>query len=168
MPVPFRDVEELQGLGAAGFLRCLGVSGGHVGALLLIDARGDPLELVHARIETPRSFLWRRSDIHRRAGHDLIVALFSHVQRSPDVILFRADEVPSHVFADDIAVEIPVCQMLADSAEWNAIGEPPTSEGPAARLLSELERRGLILEPFGRVRDALVRLYDVDAAVQPE
>ena len=67
MPVPFRDADEFEELGAAGFLKIeQGSSASEfLAALFLVSARGEPLEFAYNRIETPNTVLWRPSDLRR-------------------------------------------------------------------------------------------------------
>ncbi len=182
MPVPFRDAEDVEELGSAGFLKIdLALeTGSCTGALFLINARGEPLEFTYNRIETPHTFLWRQEDIRRHAARKLTVSLLSTCQRVPRLIMCLADEVHNELFGNEIHLSIPVCRIASpmqatphsslevqDEAEGP---EPlhlfwfpgkPSDESIEHRLLSRLATRGLLLEPFER---ALVGLREVYAS----
>ena len=57
MPIPYRDADDLNEVGIAGYLKIepSSVGSGYLGALFLINARGEPIEFTYNRIEAPRS-----------------------------------------------------------------------------------------------------------------
>ena len=59
MPIPYRDADDLDELGTVGYLKIEPVAGGpgYLGALFLLNARGEPLEFTYNRIDTPQTFL---------------------------------------------------------------------------------------------------------------
>lgn len=65
MPIPYRDADELDDYGIAGYLTVQPAQegSGYLAALLLINARGEPIEFTYNRIKTPHTFLWRQADI---------------------------------------------------------------------------------------------------------
>ena len=79
MPIPFSDVEDYDELGSAAFLKverspdnacCLG-------ALLVISARGEPLEFGYNRVRVPQPYLWRDEDLRRHTEQRLTTSLLS-------------------------------------------------------------------------------------------
>ena len=84
MAIPFRDAIELEELGAAGYLKVQSYPAGYMGALILINVRGEPLEFTYTRVETPNTFLWRRDDIGRHAARKITASLLSLVLKYPD------------------------------------------------------------------------------------
>ncbi|MDI9571400.1 MAG: hypothetical protein QM278_11930 [Pseudomonadota bacterium] len=100
MPIPYRDADELDDLGLAGYLKIQPRqdSSGFLAALLLINARGEPVEFTYNRIETPRAFLWRQADIRRQAIKRITVTLLSLCPKVPRFILCLAAEVSSDIF----------------------------------------------------------------------
>src|SRR5262249_1019955 len=85
MPIPYRDADDLDELGTVAYLKIEPVAGGsgYLGALLLINARGEPVEFTYNRIDTPTTFLWRQDDLRRHAARKLTASLFSLCPRTP-------------------------------------------------------------------------------------
>ncbi len=179
MPMSVRTADERDGLGEAAFLkidRCAGPA--FLGALLLVNARGEPVEFTYSRIETPFSELWRADDLRRFATRQLAVALLSHCPRVPRVLLCLADEVDRDLFEREVEVSVPVCRMArakhpasataapghsmppAASAEPFWISEAPAADSDVTRLLHELSSRGLTVEPFDRASRGLREVYE--------
>ncbi|MHB1242580.1 MAG: hypothetical protein ACYC1P_04150 [Gaiellaceae bacterium] len=179
MPVAFRDVADVDGLGSAAFLRIVPAADGDafLGALFLVNGRGEPVEFTYNRLEIVQRFLWRADDLRRHAARRLTASLFEVCPRIPAVILCLAEEAPAELFSEDIGVELPTVRLAEQSAVigqsalesrelvegslplqifWN--GSIP-GEGETARtLVDHLAERGLLLEPFDR---ALVGLHEV-------
>lgn len=179
MPVAFRDVADVDGLGSAAFLRIVPAADGDafLGALFLVNGRGEPVEFTYNRLEIVQRFLWRADDLARHAARRLTGSLFEVCPRIPAVILCLAEEAPAELFSEDVGVEVPTVRLAEQSAVigqsalesrelvegsvplqifWN--GAAP-GEGEAARtLVDHLAERGLLLEPFDR---ALVGLHEV-------
>ena len=65
MPIPFRDADEIEELGAVAYLKVAAIEdrGTYRGALFLVNARGEPLEFTYNSVETPNTYLWRKEDI---------------------------------------------------------------------------------------------------------
>jgi len=188
MPLPFREADELAELGAAGLLtiRPLAARGGYEGALFVVNARGEPLEFTYNRVETPHPFLWRKEDIRRYAHRRLTASLLSVCPATPRVILCLAEEVTSELFAQDIQVSVPVCRIAHETevAAISAEEAPEATDGSDSvnlfwfprspddsalerRLVQELARRGLLLEPFERAKKGLDEVYGAAAETQP-
>jgi hypothetical protein len=180
MPIPFSDVEELDGLGSAAFLKIARSPDGAccLGALLVISARGEPLEFGYNRVRVPQPFLWRESDLRRYTERRLTASLLSVCSQQPRLLLCLADEVSSRLFGQDLQVEVRVVR----------VGQPPSSqrvdietgevlededprphvawqpgtphEGSLERRLWEhLSAHGLLLEPFERAATGLREVY---------
>jgi len=180
MPIPYRDADELEELGTAGYLKIepLAAGSGFIGALFLINARGEPIEFTYNRIETPHTFLWRQDDIRRHAARRLTASLLSLCPRTPRLILCLAEEVGSELFCQDIHIAITVCRIAPaikaisysgaeiqdtiESAEpMNLFWYPskPPEESIESKLLRELTIRGLLIEPFSRASIGLQEVY---------
>lgn len=179
MPVAFRDEADVDRFGSAAFLRIVPADDGDVflGALFLVNGRGEPVEFTYNRLEIVQRFLWRAEDLRRHAARRLTGSLFEVCPRIPAVILCLAEEAPAELFSEDIGVELPTVRLAEQSAVvgqsalesrelvdgslplqifWN--GSVP-GEGEVARtLVDHLAERGLLLEPFDR---ALVGLHEV-------
>lgn len=180
MPIPFRDNNELDELGAAGYLKFETDSNGsgYQGALFLINARGEPIEFTYNRIGTPYSSLWRRDDIRRHALRKLTASLLSLCPKIPRLIICFAEEVGSELFCQDIQVSIPICRVapaikstpftggevreaLEATEPINLFWYPgrPSDDSIELRLLRELVSRGLLVEPFDRTSIGLREVY---------
>ena len=168
MPIPFRDIAAEQDAGAAGFLRFIDEEDGKgmQAALFLVSSRGAPLDYCFTRVDVHNSFLWRQGDARRNAVTALAKVLFEGTSRTPDLILSLADEVPPRVFADDLAVNVPLCRIstgdvtvqgasetsetLGDSVNVVWATNKPSPDSGARKLLEALLDRQLLLEPFER------------------
>jgi hypothetical protein len=180
MPIPYRDADELNDLGIAGYLKIQPVQdeAGYLAALFLINARGEPIEFTYNRTETPHTFLWRQADIRRHAIRKLTASLFSLCPKIPRLILCLAEEVGSELFCQDIQLSVPVCRIapaikalpysateIQDRIEveepmnlfWYP-GRPP-DDSIELKLLHELSTKGLLTEPFERALIGLREVY---------
>lgn len=186
MPVPFRDADEVEELGAAGYLKIDASADGSVfrGALFLVNARGEPLEFTYSKIETPNTFLWRQDDIRRHAIRKLTTSLLAACRKVPQFIICLADEIYHELFCNEIQLSIPICRVasLMKATSHSGLEIQATIDGPDPlhlfwfpskpadesvehRLLTRLIARGLLHEPFDR---ALVGLREVYAAETEE
>ncbi len=173
MTVPFRHAAELEAGGNAAFLRI--VAGRHdsekVGALLQINARGEPIEFTFNQMELPAGALWQVGDLDRHAARMLVESLFNAAQRTPLLLLCLAREIPPALFRDEVVVQLPLCRVAVerdllalDSGEsteektslnqtvhlfWRPV--PPAPESPARRLIDAIASRGMLVEPFERI-----------------
>ena len=166
MPIPFRDADDVEELGAAAFLKLERSESGsaYLGALLLINARGEPLEFTHNRIDLPRTFLWRPADLRRHAERKLTASLLGICAATARLLLCRSDEVGAELFSQDIRVSIPVGRIggpvgptepldeesgeVVDAPEpvhifWYP--EPPADDSVERLLLARLSACGLLL-----------------------
>ena len=177
MPVPFDDLTEDQGPGAAGFLRFIDEEDGKgiQGALFLVSSRGEPLDFCFTRVDVHNSFLWRQGDARRYAVTSIVKALFQSSTRVPDLILAMADEVPPRVFADDLHIDVPLCRVsttdltvqaasedlerVTDSVNLIWVTERPDPESDARRLLYVLNERQILVEPFERAATGLEEAF---------
>jgi hypothetical protein len=168
MPIPYRDTDDLDELGTVGYLTIEPVAGGsgYLGALFVLNARGEPLEFTYNRIDTPQTFLWRQDDLRRHAARKLTASLFSLCPRTPRLLLCLAKEVGSELFSQDtVESASPSSQETQDTL---LIAEPvqvfwfpgkPSEDSIELRLLQLLASRGLLLEPFERASVGLREVY---------
>ncbi len=187
MPIPFHDTEDLEALGAAAFLHVEQPAPGspvRYGALLFLNARGEPLEFVYNRLELMSDLLWRPLDRSRSALRRLAVTLFHAARLSPTLLLCRADVVDPHLFGPtgQVLLEIPIGRIAtaaevvgfagseeretvetADSAgeiqDTHVFWTPAPPAGAAADLFARLAERGLLLEPFDRAGEGLRAVF---------
>lgn len=185
MPIPFRDADEVEELGAAGYLKIDASDDGRVflGALFLVNARGEPLEFTYNRIETPNTFLWRQDDIRRHAIRKLTTSLLTICPKVPQFVVCLADEVNHELFCNEIHLSIPICRVtsLMMSTPYSTqevqvtVEDPeplhlfwfpgkPADESTEHRLLNRLITHGLFLEPFDRAKVGLKEVYSNEAA----
>ena len=185
MPVPFRDAEDIDQLGAGAYLKVDADATGrvHRGALFFINARGEPLEFTYSRVETPNTLLWRKDDLRRHATRKLTTSLLSTASKTPTLLLCLADEVYHELFCNEIHLSVPVCRLASflkatahsgleteatvDSPEpLNAFWFPgkPQDGSTEQRLFDRLAAHGLLLEPFERALTGLREaLHDEEA-----
>jgi hypothetical protein len=183
MPIPYRDADDLDELGTVAYLKIepLPHNTGYLGALFLINARGEPIEFTYNRIDTPQAFLWRPEDLRRHAARKLTASLFSLCPRTPRLLLCLAREVGGELFCQDIQVSIPVCRLAhateviapsaAETTDTVPASEPlhafwfpgkPAEDAIEARLWRLLTARGLLLEPFARASVGLREVYQTE------
>jgi len=180
MPIPYRDAEDLDELGTVAYLKIEPVASGtgYLGALFLMNARGEPVEFTYNRIETPNTFLWRQDDLRRHAARKLVASLFALCPRTPRLLLCLATEVGSELFCQDVQVSIPVCRLAlasdalptsdAETTDILQAAEPvqvfwfpgrPAEDAVELQLLRLLTAHGLLLEPFARASLGLREVY---------
>lgn len=170
MPIRFVDQDDVEELGYAAFLRIAAdaIEPGFIGAILQINARGEPIEFTYSRVVTPEPFLWRAGDLERSALKKLCMSLLSACSTIPSVMFCRASEVPVGLFQAAIHVTVPVGRMADDAPvesrsenapaiEW--LRSAPADGSIEARLVHELARRHLLLEPFERASHGLNEVF---------
>ena len=178
MPIPFGKTKNVDTPGALGFLRLLDEERGSGirAALFAASALDVPLEFCFTRVDVADSVLWRKGEARKVAAVSLIRTLFNSTNRTPDIILGLADEIPPLVFCDDIRVDIPACRISTDPAPRRGVSEeieqlgsslylvwsaPPPPEGSVARrLLNVLAECPNPLEPFDRVAAGIAEAYE--------
>lgn len=187
MPIAFHDADEIAQLGLAAYFHrapLLPERDERFGALLIINARGEPLEFAYNRVELMSPALWRGIDREDAALRRLAITLFDAVTLTPALLLCRADVVGPHVFGSTTGLRptVPVARLApADrligyhageaAHDIEAIDEqgevlpvcvywtPEEPTGEAAALFARLVERGLALEPFARAQEGLREVY---------
>ncbi|MHB9130078.1 MAG: hypothetical protein ACYDBB_03185 [Armatimonadota bacterium] len=195
VPIPFHDTDEIAQLGMAAFLHIAPPIPGHAqrhGALLIINARGEPMEFGYNRVELLQSALWRTLDREQAAIRRLAISLFEATTLTPSLLLCRADVVGPHVFgaASGLSLSLPLVRLAPAQAvigyaggeaqqtietvdqhgeclETHLFWTPDIPGGPAANLFDRLQARGLVLEPFTRAQEGLREVYGDLWAEQP-
>lgn len=185
MSIPYQSVldeDERSNFGA--FFRMFPVDREtYVGALLLIDARGEPLEFTYNRASVKHRLLWRERDLQHAVTRELLTTLLDNCPRNPSALFFLASEVEPDLFAEDIDIERPVVRVATDEELIGAtsieeherleasqgvqlfwVRGRPSDATPAHRLVERLAARGLLLEPFERVLAGLREAYELDDA----
>jgi hypothetical protein len=171
MSIPFRSFATEEA-GLAAYLRILSGVGDDresYGALLVINAIGEPAEFCFAALKPPTSALWRPGDLSRRTAAELTRALFDECGAQPRLLLGLASEIDSTLFRLDVRPAIAACRVIpgdsADVAEGEMAtdqgprliwaGERPGLDSPERHLLNRLINNDLLAEPFIRAEAAL-------------
>jgi len=179
MPVPFRDDEEIKALGLAAYLKIERNASGFLGALFVVNARGEPVEFTYTRVEIPHTFLWREADIRHHAARQIAASLFATCPQTPSLLLCLAEEIDSETFCHDISVPVAVCRVAPAGADlshepgeqrqealsseaWQLFWFPasPTEGSNEHNLFKRLSAWGLLAEPFERAKTGLRTVYD--------
>ncbi len=149
MPIPFREDEDVDHLGLAAFLRIVPSCDrdGFLGALFLVNARGEPGEFTYNRLDVVQRFLWRTDDLRRHVTRRLATSLFTACPRVPSVILVLADEVPPELFTEDVLVEVPTVRVAEQSA---VVGQSATEARMSWKGTSRSRSSGMARPPTAR------------------
>ena len=181
MPIPFSDGDESDTLGSAAYLKLESSSDNAccLGGLLVITARGEPLEFGYNRVRVPQPCLWRAADLRRHVQRRLIASLLSVCSQQPRLLLCLESEVTSSLFEQDIELEIAVARIgvaiptarRVDTQTGEVYEElteplqvawqpaPPDDGSPERALFEHLAARALLAEPFERVVAGLREVY---------
>jgi hypothetical protein len=165
MPVPYRKTPRAAETGCVAFLDVIWQRASRTlyGALLLMDGRGQPLEFVHNSLTAPGGFLWPEETVVLQGTAALAHSLFDACRREPDLLVCPAALGSPEFCRTELAPVIPFAQIAAAQdglpAEWIWINDPPPSGMRAHALYEELSRRGVVDEPFERLRDGLRIAY---------
>ncbi len=164
MPIEFHDAEAVERLGFAAFLRLEIVGDVAYGALLFVNARGEPQEFVFNHLELLNEVLWRGADREMGAGRRLCASLFASATLAPRFLLFRA-EVAAALWSEAGGISLHIPAGAVTRATENEDGAFETFDGegeviwtrvewsfgaPEGELFGLLTQRGLIWEPFER------------------
>ena len=165
MPVPYRKIPRAAQEGVAAFVDVARARAQRqiVGALLLIDGRGQPLEFVQNAVDVPGGFLWPEDKVRSVGTVALVHSLFDACQREPD-LLICSDTLGTPEFCrDELAPTVPFAQVTPSDgdtpAAWSWINDPPAPGMRAHVLYEHLVRRGFVQEPFARLDDGLRLAY---------
>lgn len=191
MPVPLHFAEDIEALGEAAFLYLEPgpePEGGLHGAVLLLNALGEPLEFAYNRIKSRHGpSLWRAGEQSAGAARRLVASLLECVEGSPRLLLCRADFIGSGVLGpagllqtqipvarialpdeaggseeeNETILDIPIPDARGESCLARVFWSPPglPADHPAAALFARLALCGLLLEPFERARAGLREVY---------
>jgi hypothetical protein len=171
MTIPFRSFATEEA-GLAAYLRVLsGIEEDceTCGALLVVNAIGEPVEFCFATLKSPPNALWRAGDLSRRAAATLARALFEECGAQPRLLLALASEIDSTLFRIDVSPAIATCRVIpgisSDVAEGEMAtdlgprliwaGDRPGGDSPERHLLNRLINNDLLAEPFVRAEAAL-------------
>jgi hypothetical protein len=162
--IPYRRVPLVSETGIAAFLDVNPATSDTllIGALLLMDTRGQPLEFVHNAVPVPDGFLWPRDRVDTMAVAALARSLFDACRREPDLLLCLPSLGDAGALRAELAPSIPFALVPGegdDAAAWTWVNDPPSPGMRASVVREELIRRGLVWEPFSRIRNGLREIY---------
>jgi hypothetical protein len=170
MAVPYRRSRATQEDGCAAYLD---VIAGHddalLGALLLMDSRGRPLEFIHNRTESAGDWMWATDLPQEVCKAALVHSLYDACRREPDLLVCKHTVGPLDFLRSEMAPSIPMLMVSPNEdgeIAWQWVNDPPTPGMRAHALAPRLEARGFLLEPFGRLRTGLRELYAADFEAQ--
>jgi hypothetical protein len=181
MPIPFSDVDPGDELGSAAFLKLERSSDEAccLGALFVMNSRGEPLEFGYNRVRVPQPYLWRQSDLRRYTQRRLTTSLLSVCSQLPRLLLCLARETSVELFLQELRVDLPVARVAEGPALSRRVntetGEvleeedprphvtwqpaPPNADSVERRLFEHLSSHGLLFEPFERAAVGLLEVY---------
>lgn len=165
MPIPFSDLTSNDSSATAGYLKFLPLAAKNtwLGALFVMNIRGEPVEFTHARVCPPNRLLWRADILRLRCQASLSTALFKACPVAPDIILCQAEVTSPELFTEYLQLKTPVVQALLCEQSKKAAARWVSDPGPGSPALSILERitkRNLLLEPFERAETGLREVYE--------
>jgi hypothetical protein len=193
VPIPFHDVGDVDELGSAGFFKIETLRGnqpatvGAVAGLLVINARGEPLEFAYNRVELRHPVLWgdrvARCHLQRR----LVASLLSVCSHNPRLLVGLEDEIDADVFGRELRLEVSIVRIgtvvpgerVVDYTTGEVLDEPsplipvvwqpeqPLDGSSAYRLFGRLRAHGLLLEPFERASLGLREVYSSNEVEPP-
>jgi hypothetical protein len=142
-----------------------GQGGVLLGALLLVDRRGRPLEFVHNRTDPPGGWMWPNELQVKACAAAIAHSLFDACRREPDLVLCKRTLGPNDFLRTQLAPSIPMLVIWAAAEgeiHWEWVNDPPTPGMRSHALAPELESRGFLFEPFHRIVRGLRELYPTD------
>ncbi len=158
MPIPYRKPPAVTIQTAIAYLSVgRAQDGSFIGALLLTDTQGRPIEFVHNRVEAPRGFMWPQDQVRAAAVTALCHSLFDACARPPELMLAEADLGSVDFCRDALGPTVPFA--LLSSGDWVWVGRPPAPGAKAHSLAEALRSRADHLEPFSRIRAGLREVY---------
>lgn len=166
MSIPYRSPKVTPEDGCAAYLDVIpGQDGVLLGALLLLDRRGRPLEFVHNRTDPPGGWMWPGELQIKACLAAVAHSLFDACRREPDLVVCKRTLGPNDYLRSELAPSIPMVVVWATGdgkiqREW--VNDPPTPGMRSHALAPELESRGFLFEPFHRILRGLRVLYPTD------
>jgi hypothetical protein len=173
VPIPFHDVGDVEELGSAGFLKLEPFVGenqvtvGAVAGLLVINARGEPLEFAFNRVELRHPVLWGERLARCHLQRRLVASLLSVCSSDPRLLACMDDEIDADLFGRELRLEMSVVRLQAFQTRgepslpipvvWQPA--PPSDDSPEHRLFERLGAHGLLREPFERASLALREVF---------
>ena len=133
------------------------------GGLLIMDAKGQPLEFVHNTLTAPSGFLWPPDRIRTLGVAELCHSVFKACRLEPLILVCQSSLGTPDYCKSAIAPSIPFAQIGNSASErefeWIWVNGQPPPASAAFMLAQDLMSHGFVTEPFHRVRSGLVELY---------
>jgi hypothetical protein len=166
MAIPYRRSKATPEDGCAAYLDVIpGQGGALLGALLLLDRRGRPLEFVHNRTDPPGGWMWPDELQVKACVAAIAHSLFDACRREPDLVVCKRTLGPNDYLRAELAPSIPMLVIGATAdgeIQWDWVNDPPTPGMRCHALAPELQSRGFLFEPFHRILRGLQVLYPSD------
>lgn len=166
MAVPYRKSRPTSEDGCAAYLDVVARPNGTLlGTLLVMDGRGRPLEFVHNRSELADHWMWGGGGQLEAGVSAIAHSLYDACRREPDLLVSKHTLGSLEFLRGEIAPSIPMLLVSPNEdgeIEWTWVNDPPTPGMRAHTLAPQLEARGFLLEPFGRMKTGLHELYTAD------
>lgn len=159
MGIPFRDHDEIDALGLAGYFKLARDGDEYSGAMFIINARGEPVYFLCNRVRVISRFMWREEDLTLGASRRLLQSLFSVCPVTPVLMLCQASETSAQLFKDALP-SAPLVGRIATNECLEVTWYPraPASGTPAFTLWELLSTRGLLHEPFIRATKGMAEI----------
>jgi hypothetical protein len=181
MRIDFRDAQRVNELGYAGFLRILPVNrfSRYLGALLTVNANGEPAEFTYNYVEMNHPELWGGIDREQYAIRRLSASILKKCVIAPQLVLCLAGETYHELFHSEILLAVPVCCVEARSTEEGKLDitddnrasgstktflwtpENPAEGSMAQVLFDELNCKGITTELFERTAAGLKEVFSI-------
>ncbi len=165
MPITYRQAPKSSQSQCAAYIDVLWIASKRTfhGALLVMDARGQPLEFVHNTLAAPSGFLWPAEQVRLIGVAELCHSLFKACRLEPLLLVCRDSLGTPDYCKTAIAPSIPFAQIgkspSDDQFAWVWVNGQPPQASAAFILAQDLRSHGFVAEPFRRVMAGLVELY---------
>lgn len=164
MGTSFRDHDEVDALGLAGYLTLARDGDEFSGALFVVNARGEPVHLLCNTVRVIDHFMWREEDLALAAKRRLIQSLIPACPAMPSLILCQASDTPVELFRGELC-GAPLVGRIATGKRLEVTWYPsaPVSGTPAFTLWGLLSSHSLLHEPFARAARGMAEVASGDA-----
>lgn len=159
MGVLFRDHDEIAALGLASYLKLARDGDDYSGAILIVNARGEPVHFLYNKVRVISHFMWREEDLALGANRRLLQSLLSVCPVMPVLMLCQASETAEQLFEHHT---IPFVGRIATGERLEVTWYPqtPAPGTPAGTLWEMLSTRGLLYEPFTRAAKGMAEILE--------
>ena len=159
MAISFRDQDEIDALGFAGYFKLARDGDEYSGALFIINARGEPVHFLYNKVRVTNHFMWREEDLALAANRRLVQSLTSVCPVTPVLMLCQASETPEKLFEYELhSAPLVGCIARGERLEVTWYPRTPAAGTPAFTLWELLFTRGLLHEPFTRATKGIAEI----------